>query len=134
MGYQEENDVLRSAVMELSSKVPTPSSSTLPSRNNSVLPSSSSTSSAAPMMVPPGVVSSISHKDNGTGQHDNNGVASPLYPLPSMPPPPDDNSALPAPVPSPSSSNVSLTQQQQVVALLAERKQRNPVKGTTNLI
>lgn len=39
MGYQEENDVLRSAVVELSSK--TSNTSTQNSRNNSLLPSSS---------------------------------------------------------------------------------------------
>lgn len=42
MGYQEENDVLRSAVVELSSKTSTQSS-----RNNSLLPSNPNTATNA---------------------------------------------------------------------------------------
>lgn len=109
MGYQEENDVLRSAVVELSSKTNT---STQNSRNNSLIPSSN----------PPISLTSLTnvHNQSHSSQQSPNKDE---IPLPTSPSPSEREHRSPSPTPPTNSGPPTSLGQK-----------RQPIKSTTNYI
>lgn len=109
MGYQEENDVLRSAVVELSSKTNT---STQNSRNNSLIPSSN----------PPISLTSLTNVHNQSHSSQQSPSKDEI-PLPTSPSPSEREHRSPSPTPPTNSGPPTSLGQK-----------RQPIKSTTNYI
>ncbi len=128
MGYQEENDVLRSAVVELSSKA---NSSAQNSRNNSIPPSSSPAINLAGTST-----HSIQGNDNATSPN-NSPVHTPMPPNVANGGTSKDSTVVKpsldiSTATSNNANSPNLSSPTTAVLNLAQRRQ--PIKSTTNYI